>query len=286
MSSLALPPEVTALLGRRPERLTGYGESVALRGQGKVAKIGPASVTAREARILDSPVGSLPLRVPRLLAEGDGWLVMEEVANIGATWDEREFAALLPDLAQLHDAFESSSWLEGGWLRDPTGADLAATLAEGADRAGVELPEPITRVLENPQPVADALARSGPATLVHGDPTPANVLRAVSPDRRVWIDWEWASRAPAGVDLACWLNEGPWQFGRRLDRDRCLLAYLDARSRPVDRRLLERSLDAALVIFFFANNLNSLAREAGRDALQSLIAECREALERLDRPQP
>lgn len=255
-------------------------------GAGGRWRSGPSSVVGREARILERGGHVLPLAVPRLLAEGDGWLVMEEIADIGSPWDEPRFAALLEDLAQLHDAFESAAVLNEGWLRDPAGADLAATLAEGGDRAGVQLPQPLVRVLENPQPVADVLLNSAPATLVHGDPTPANVLRPGSPQRRVWIDWEWASSAPAGVDLACWLNEGPWQFGHRLDRDRCLLTYLDARTRPVDRRLLERSLDAALVIFFFANNLPSLAREAGPAALQALIAESEQALERLIQARP
>lgn len=275
----ALPPEVTALVGETPRRLVGYGAATAFAGQGMVAKVGPPAVLAREARILGGEMGCLPLEVPERIAAGPGWLVMREVPNHGGAWDEPGFAALLGDLARLHDTFESSPALAGGWLRDPAGADLAATLAEGGDQTGIELPDALAQVRANPEPVARLIARSGPLTLVHGDPTPANVLRLGG--RRVWIDWEWASAAPAAVDLACWLGEGPWQFARRLDRDASLTTYLAARERPVDRPAFERALDAALVLFLFANNLPSLARAAGREALQAMIVERVEALARI-----
>lgn len=277
--AIDLPPEVAALVGESPRRLVGYGAAAALGGRGMVAKVGPAAIVAREARILGGELGGLPLAVPELIAAGPGWLVMREVSDHGGAWDQPGFAALLGDLARLHDSFESSPALAGGWLRDPAGADLAATIAEGGDQPGIELPDALARVRADAGPVAQLLASSGPLTLVHGDPTPGNVLRPG--ERRVWIDWEWASAAPAAVDLACWLGEGPWQFARRLDRDAALATYLAARRRAIDRPMFERALDASLVLFVFANNLPSLARKAGREAMQARIAQSLDALERL-----
>jgi len=275
----ALPAEVTALVGETPRRLLGYGAATAFAGGGMVAKVGPPEIVAREARILGGQLGCLPVEVPELIAAGPGWLVMREVSDHAGAWDEPGFAALLGDLALLHDAFESSPALAGGWLRDPAGVDLAATIVEGGDQKGIELPDALTRVRADPGPVARVIARSGPLTLVHGDPTPANVLRPGG--RRVWIDWEWASAASAAVDLACWFGEGPWHFARPLDRDAALTAYLAARRRPVDRDAFELALDASLVLFLFANNLPSLAREAGSEALQAMIAERLGALGRI-----
>lgn len=281
VSSTKVPPEVAELLGPARRRLSGYGECAVLAGSGNVAKIGPNHVVAREARILGELANSVPLELSALVASGFGWLVMEEVADVAAAWDERQFIELLADLARLHDPFASSPALDGGWLRDPAGADLAATLAGGGERLGVELPDPLARVLDDPSPVAGILARSRPLTLVHGDPNPANVRRPETIEGRVWIDWEWASAASAAVDLACWLGEWPWRFGRRFDREVCIGLYLGARRRPVERAELEHALDAALVLFLFANDLPNLAREEGSAALQALIDERSEALQRL-----
>lgn len=251
-----------------------------LAGRGKVAKVGPATVVAREARILSDDAGLLPLDVPALVDSGAGWLVMDEVSDIAVRWDARQYTQLLVDLAALHDAFEAASVLQGDWLRDPGGTDLQATLAEGGDRSGIELPVALGRIADTPEAIALILARSRQVTLVHGDPTPANVRRPAI-EQRVWIDWEWASAASPAVDLACWLAEWPWKFGRGFDRDACVETYLSARRRPIERVELEYALDAALVLFFFANNLPSLARSSGHQALQALIADASDALQRL-----
>jgi len=268
------------MLGEAPQRLLGYGAAQVFSGAGYVAKIGPPAVVAREARILGDDV-ALPLTVPRLVASGPGWLVMEEVPDEPRRWDEDQFAALLGDLARLHDAFEGSRALDGGWLRDPAGRDLAETIAEGGDRSGVELPGSLARVLDDPSQIASILLNSQPITLVHGDPTPNNVRRPPGHSERVWIDWEWASAAPAAIDLACWLAEGPWQFARPFDHERYLAVYFERRARPIDHPVFRRALDAALVLFLFSDNLPSLARSSGREALQLTIAERAEALKRL-----
>jgi len=191
----ALPPEVTVLVGETPRPLTGYGEARVVAGQGRVAKLGPRSVIVREARILCVEAGRLPLALPEPVATGPGWLVMQEVPDHGGRWDERGFATLLGDLARLHDAFEGSPVLGGEWLRDPAGLDLAATLAEG-QRGGIELPEPLARVLSNPRPIADVIARSRPLTLVHGDPTPENVRRPPHSSVRSTRRWCCSSSQP------------------------------------------------------------------------------------------
>lgn len=68
-------------------------------------------------------------------------------------------------------------------LRRPFTADGADRLLEPARRLGFPLPAPLDRLLHNPTPVLEAAAAE-PATLLHGDPWPGNVLRPTS-GRRV-----------------------------------------------------------------------------------------------------
>jgi thiamine kinase-like enzyme len=118
-----------------------------------------------------------------------------------------------------------------------------------------------------------------PRTLVHTDPYPRNILQPEA-GVRVWIDWEDALFGPAALDLAAWLLEGPWSLGRSLDRTAALDVYCAARVQPVDRRQLERTLDAAVIASTLGQNLTALARESP-DGLRVLVDERVAALDRL-----
>ena len=232
---------VAALLGAPPYvELGGAGPCRVVSGDGLVAKIGPPDVVAREAAMLARP---LPLSAPVLVDAGPGWLVMTAEPDDGRPWSEDELAAALADLARLHDEFEGGTERAGDAatpLRRPFSAAGADELLEPVRRLGYPLPGLLARVLLDPAVLLDVAARE-PATLLHGDPWPGNVLRPQS-GRRVWIDWEMASVGPAAADLATWLDQAPWHpgvaAGTLAAEGELVEIYLSSRSRPVGRKAI------------------------------------------------
>ncbi|MEW6474203.1 MAG: phosphotransferase [Actinomycetota bacterium] len=280
---------VAALLGASVVEHEGAGACRVFSGGGLVAKVGPPEVIAREAAVLRTP---LPLSVPVVVDSGPGWLVMTAEPDDERPWPEEELAAALADLARLHDAFlaaeitgEPPAVGAGAVLRRPFTPDGADLLLEPVRRLGFELPAPLAAVLRDPSALLAAAADSGePATLLHGDPWPGNVLRP-SPGRRVWIDWELAGVGPAAADLASWINQTHWHprvpagalGGREVE------IYLSSRSRPVDRVRFERARHAATVLWFLTYDVPQLAAGAGPPAgVETVIAAALAALDRLE----
>jgi hypothetical protein len=232
----------------------------------------------------------LPVSKPVLVATGPGWLVMTAEPDDDGPWAEDEIQAALGDLARLHDAFAAAEtptpadapMLADPHLRWPFSAQGADLLLEPVRRLGFDLPVPLARVLDDPA-VLLAAAGEEPATLLHGDPWPGNVLRP-SIGRRVWIDWEMASVGPAAADLATWLNQTPWHSGVSAGAlgGREVEIYLSSRSRPVvDRVRFERALHAAAVLWFLAHDVPHLAG-APADRAGMLTSAALTALNRLE----
>jgi Phosphotransferase enzyme family len=267
-----LPAEVVDLVGREPEPLIGYGSCLVFRGRGRVAKVGVGA--EREAFVLGLP---LPLQVPRLVAAGPGWVVMDEVADRGDPWPEAETWRLLDDLAILHAAFADVDELRGSPIDCPLAVYFDRISAYG-NRAGVVLPPELDQALTQPQPLLEVLEQAE-RTLVHGDPYRRNIRR---PDRtqRVWIDWEDATIAPAGLDLAAWLLDGPWHYGRSFDRDAMLTRYLNGPN-VVARPALEPALDAAVVLITSSQDIVELQATMGSAALDAFVTDRLDALNRL-----
>ena len=109
-----LPVDVVDLVGHDPERLVGYGSCLVVRGQGRIAKVGAGA--DREAFVLGL---SSPLEVPRLVAAGRGWVVMDEMDDHGDGWSESETWCLLDDLASLHASFAGASERRGSVIDCP-----------------------------------------------------------------------------------------------------------------------------------------------------------------------
>lgn len=253
---MTLPGAVTALLGADIVEHSGAGACRVVSGGGLVAKVGPPDVVAREASVLATP---LPVSVPLLIDAGPGWMVMTAEDDDGSPWEEPDLHAALSDLACLHDAFHSFPLEDGdAFLRRPFSREGVEALLAPMRRLSFPLPEALAELLEDPTPIV-AAAEAEPATVLHGDPWPANILRP-APGRRVWVDWELASVGPAAADVASWLGQTPWHTG--LPADGHLEAYLAARSLSVDRPGFERALDAAMVLWFLAYDVPRLA--AGR----------------------
>jgi aminoglycoside phosphotransferase (APT) family kinase protein len=272
---------VAALLGASVFEHAGAGPCRVLSGGGLVAKIGPPDVVAREAAVLAAP---LPVSKPVLVDTGPGWLVMTAEPDDEGPWAEDELGAALADLARLHDAFEAADapMLADPHLRWPFSAQGADLLLEPVRRLGFDLPVPLARVLDDPVLLL-AAAGEEPATLLHGDPWPGNVLRPSS-GRRVWIDWEMAGVGPAAADIATWLGQTPWHGGVAAGAlgGREVEIYLSSRSRPVDRVRFERALHAAAVLWFLAYDVPHLAAGVPADRAATLIPAALAALDRLE----
>ena len=86
--------------------------------------------------------------------------------------------------------------------------------------------------------------------------------------------------APAVLDLAAWMLDGPWHFARAFDRDSMLTRYLSG-SKSVTRSALEPALDAAVVLITASQNLVELQASMGSDALAAFVSERLDALGRL-----
>ena len=251
-----IPAEVTALVGADPEDRSGRGAGRVRAGNGRVARIGPPEVVAREAFVLG--LDSLPLTGPPLVAAGAGWVVTAEVADGEGPWTDDDLRGALADLGRLHDRYQDALPAgAGATLRRPfDGATTAALLAPAEPHARV-LPDLLARLLADPAPLLDVLGAQ-PVTLLHGDPWPANIRRP-EPGRRVWVDWEQASTGPAAADLATWLDQTPWYLRREIDAGEHLAAYVAGRHDGIDPVAFRRAVDAASVIWFFAFDVPQLA---------------------------
>jgi hypothetical protein len=250
---LSLPGGVTALLGASIVEHTGAGACRVVSGGGLVAKVGPPEVIAREAAVLRTP---LPLPVPSLVDCGPDWLVTAAEADHVGPWTAEDRSGALGDLARLHDAFDEA--VPDGLvpvLRKPFSAAGVDRLLEPVRRRGLPVTGRLAPLLDDPALLVEA-ASASPATLLHGDPWPANVLRP-APRRRVWIDWEQASVGPAAADVATWLDQTAWYTGEPAAGD--VDTYLAARADLVDRRAFDLALDAATVLWFLAYDVPRLA---------------------------
>lgn len=251
-----IPAEVTALLGPQPEDRTDEGAGLVLAGNGHVARIGPPEVVAREAFVLK--VDGFPVARPRLVAAGEGWVVMADVAGHDGPWSNLDLRGALADLGRLHDGYEEAL-PEGAEsiLRHPyEAATLDALLAPARPHADL-LPDLLVHLLADPSPLLEVLGAE-PVTFLHGDPWPANICRPGT-GRRVWVDWEQASAGPAAADLATWLDQTPWYLRHDIDEGEHLDLYLGGRQRPIDPVSFRRAVDAASVLWFFAFDVPKLA---------------------------
>jgi hypothetical protein len=272
-----VPLHILDVLGPAPEDVSGAGACRVLRGEGRVAKMGPVAVIEAEAALLEIGA-SLPLRVPQLFDRGPGWLLIEDIGDTKETWSDADLAGALTDLAALHDMFVDSEMLSHVWLRHPFGPDLDGLLALGREDARI-LPRPLRSLLEDPSPLLTILAQE-PNTVLHGDPWPANVRRP-DPDQRVWLDWEQASVGPAAADVATWLDQTPWHVGHAIDDEWHLRRYLSARTTPVDETRFRAAVDAASLLWFFAFDLPNLGDADSRLA-QRMVRQRMEATARLE----
>lgn len=123
---------------------------------------------------------------------------------------------------------------------------LAAATLRGWELFGEQVPhdvaEAVTRLLDDPRPLAEALLRR-PSTFIHGDLATVNM--AFEGDRLVLIDWAMAGHGPGAVDVARFLAG----CSQVLDasREEVLAEYADAMGPSHDETAMRLALLAGLV---------------------------------------
>jgi hypothetical protein len=179
---------------------------------------------------------------PAIFASNDSapyWLLMEDLTHlrsgdqvIGLT--TAETLASIRRMAAIHAEFwmdaslEQHSWLprHGFWFTDPKAEIVDDFFATYGVRFGPEVCRLYRVVLEQTEAIDQALNHS-PWTLVHGDLRADNLLFRHTPEQpeAVIIDWSWASRSMAAIDIA-FLVGGSTPPSQRVGRhEELLLAW-------------------------------------------------------------
>lgn len=248
-----LPTDVLMRLGPLPQDLTRLGSARVLRGNGLIAKTGPAERIAREAFLFGEATALMPLALPTLVDAGPGWILMEDAGGEAPPpGDDSPLAQLAP----MHELFEGATGIEHERFRDVFARERDGLLAEArAASTAVALPQPLASLLADPSPLT-SIVDAQPRTLVHGDARPGNVLTRGT-DELVWLGWGEAGAGPAAFDVAVWLYGTPRAPGST-NLGGALAAYLAARTTPVDPRGFKRAVDAAAVLAFLLSHLATL----------------------------
>lgn len=198
-----------------------------------------------ETRFYRDLRGEVPVDTPRVLDarvldDGRGWLLMEQLAGArdGLTWAVADYRGVVRDMARLHAAFWGESDALSGceWLWRPTDealheqaeglrGHLDAIETTGFPAIVPEILSPqrlslAARVLARSEDVLGSMLGVG-TTLVHGDYWFYNV-QVFAAGRRVLVDWQ-----------ECRVWSGVWELAYFTN-----LLHLTGRSRFSYRKLL------------------------------------------------
>jgi hypothetical protein len=167
------------------------------------------------------------------------WLLMEDLTHlrsgdqvIGLSYAET--LATIGRMAAIHAEFwldpslQQHAWLpdHGFWFSTPKAEHVEEFFATYGVRFGPEVCRLFRAVLEQTSAIDQALDRR-PWTLVHGDLRADNLLfgRTAENPEAVIIDWSWACRSAAAIDIA-FLVGGSTPSVQRLGRhEELLLAW-------------------------------------------------------------
>jgi aminoglycoside phosphotransferase (APT) family kinase protein len=192
---------------------------------------GLANPGVREAGLYRALAGQLPMPTPALIAAdpAGSWLVLEAVEGsaTGDEWDLTSFQEALALLAKLHERFwELADDLAAyPWLARPFTRDFEVHVYSAAQALGQvvrdEWPPQIARspqilgtigqMIFQAEQIAQPL-REAPATLLHGDFWPGNIVRDEDGDMVV-LDWQLAAIGPGVLDLVVMIKTTEWATG-------------------------------------------------------------------------
>jgi len=216
------------------------------------------------------------------------WLLMEDLTHLRSGdqvigLSDQETIDTLERMAAIHAEFwldpglQQHDWLpqQGFWFADPK-PDLSDDFfATYGIRLGPEVCR-LHRVVQEQSSAIDEAVAARPWTLVHGDLRADNVMLAKAPGdpASLIIDWSWASRSLAAIDIA-FLIGGSTPPVQRLGRHEDLLQAwhgtllnLGVRDYPLsearhDLQLAAlRCMTAAIVMHSFSLNPDTPVRAA------------------------
>ena len=187
----------------------------------------------REGRVYRRLLAQVDVGAPRLVAEGEGWLLLEKVTGVELyqVGDVEVWRAVAERVADMHRAF--TTWSDAGDGVQALGLlhHDAGTVDEWPARAAAALAASAqaswSRALRDRYGEVRDRILSLPQTILHGELYASNVLVSdlAAPVRRVCpIDWEMAATGAGLLDLAA-LVAGAWP-----EEDRAAIAgsYLRA----------------------------------------------------------
>ena len=225
-------PAVGKLRGIHVQTLGAAGEQsfelVLKQTQGST-RVGAAGAGLREKSIYLSLKEHLPVHLPELIAahaRGE-WLVMLHLppGRQPEKWTAADYLLAAEQLAVLHDRFWGldEHLTVYPWLEQPLNSDrdiyLQGAKADAARLASnpngilniqTDIVSITEKIIENIDSITDAL-RDSPATLLHGDYWPGNILIEKNSQLTIF-DWEDAAIGPAVLDLLGFLQGSSWQF--------------------------------------------------------------------------
>lgn len=194
-----------------------------------ITRAGTASAGWREVSLYTQLSDQIPLCVPTLIAAGSEgeWIVlgMLESSRPPEQWQREDYALAIDQLVGLHDRFwgQGESLSTYPWLARPFSADLdiyrhvaTSGLAhlQGTPTSLFHQDPNLMQMFELLAGRIDTIAAEllqAPATLLHGDYWPGNLL--IYPDRRLFaIDWQRAGIGPGTLDLFNFIQSSLWWF--------------------------------------------------------------------------
>jgi hypothetical protein len=228
---------------RRPSigRIRGLHVSYASReGRGSVrlvlkeplgtTRAGLAGAGRREVGVYQSLASHLPLRTPALIAGSNfgDWLIMELIPGgiEPEEWSSEDYLQAIEGLAGLHDRF----WNLGqdldafAWLSRPQDIDFEVHLTaarqalerlESAGRPAALIEDAgrmllLETLIRRAEDIVAPLQEE-PATLLHGDYWPGNIV-AGQDGGQVVFDWQLAAVGPGVLDLLTFVVKSEWWF--------------------------------------------------------------------------
>jgi hypothetical protein len=194
-------------------------------------RAGGAGAGRREKNVYLTLKELLPVRLPVLIAAHPkgAWLVLLHLTagRLPNKWQAADYLLAVEQLAILHDRF----WGLGAdlavypWLEQSVKANRDIYLQAAASDvealsgnqeslliAQTEIVQVSEKILQNIDMIADVLDQS-PATLLHGDYWPGNILIHQQGGITVY-DWEDAGIGPAVIDLVNFIQRSTWQFSQ------------------------------------------------------------------------
>lgn len=193
-----------------------------------VTRAGTINAGWREVSLYRNLVELFPVNVPNLVtADPNGdWLVLNLVPGNCSPedWGESEYLMAIDHLVRLHDRFWglSEDLCTYNFLDRPLDVDLeiytqaASTgLKRLQDRSSGsllnqnnDLLSTLNTLVNHIGQIANAL-RKEPATLLHGDYWPGNLI-VYPPENLCIIDWQRAAIGPAVLDLQWFIQNSAW----------------------------------------------------------------------------